>query len=68
VFYIKGIGGYLTSLDKLAVCGTLTKEGQPCPAGIDPSLSFGTKEFAQLQLEQFNKKFPNPNRFEVVEE
>ena len=68
MFYIKGTGGYLTSLDKLAVCGTLAKEGQPRPAGIDPALSFGTKEFAQTQLEAFNKKFPNHNKFAVVEE
>jgi hypothetical protein len=68
VFYIKGTGGYLTSLDRLAVCGTLTKEGQSGPAGINPAVSFGTREFAQTQLEAFNKKFPNNNRFAVVEE
>lgn len=68
MFYIKGTGGYLTSLDKLAVCGTLAKEGQPRPAGIDPAVSFGTKEFAQTQLEAFNKKFPNNNKFAVIEE
>lgn len=68
MFYIKGTGGYLTSLEKLAVCGTLTKEGQPRPAGIQPAVSFGTKEFAQTQLDAFDRKFPNHNRFEVVEE
>jgi hypothetical protein len=68
VFYIKGTGGYLTSLDRLVVCGTLTKEGGPRPEGIAPSVAFGTREFAQTQLDAFNKKFPNLNNFKVVEE
>jgi hypothetical protein len=68
VFYIKGTGGYLTSLEKLSVCGTLFKEGQSRPADVGPALSFGTKEFAETQLAAFNKKFPNHNKFAVVEE
>jgi hypothetical protein len=67
MFYIKGIGGYLTSLDKLAFSNTLFKEGTPHPAGA-LAVSFGTREFAQTQLNAFSKKFPNNNRLEIVEE
>jgi hypothetical protein len=67
MFYIKGIGGYLTSLDTLKVSNTLFKEGTPHPADA-VAVSFGTREFAQTQLDAFNKKFSNNNRFEVVEE
>jgi hypothetical protein len=68
VFYIKGTGGYLTSLDRLVVSGRLTKAGDPRPVGFEPAVSFGTRDFAQTQLETFNKKFPNSNNFKVVEE
>lgn len=68
MYYIKGIGGYLTSLDNLSMSQKKFVEGEARPAGAPITPSFGTNEFAQLMLDAFNAKFPNNNKLEVVQE
>jgi hypothetical protein len=68
VYYIKGTGGYLSSMDKLLMTGRKFVEGEARPADAPITPSFGTKEFAELMLKAFNEKFPNHNKLEVVKE